>query len=348
MSTHKPPVIAIDAMGGDIGLDVTLTAIALIQKRHNDVHILIVGDENAIRAHKAFPTIDDGRIRIRHTSQVVAMDEAPASVLRHKTDSSMWKAIEAVRDGDAQACVSAGNTGALMASSRYILKMLPGISRPAICAVVPSRGGHVHWLDLGANVDAKPEQLVQFAVMGSELVKAVDEKAQPIVGLLNIGEEAIKGNDIVKETSKLLEQTSLNYCGFVEGNDIFLKEHLDIVVCDGFVGNVALKSVEGIAKYIQTTLEQEFRHSIFSKIAALFSLPVLRRTKRRIDPRTYNGATLLGLQGIVIKSHGNADAFAFANAINVARLEITNGIIGHIRKQLEQPQPRIPAEDTPA
>lgn len=215
MSTQEPPVIAIDAMGGDIGLDVTLTAIALIQKRHNDVHILIVGDENAIRAHKAFPTIDDGRIRVRHTSQVVAMDEAPASVLRHKTDSSMWKAIEAVRDGDAQACVSAGNTGALMASSRYILKMLPGISRPAICAVVPSRGGHVHWLDLGANVDAKPEQLVQFAVMGSELVKAVDEKAQPIVGLLNIGEEAIKGNDIVKETSKLLEQTSLNYCGFV-------------------------------------------------------------------------------------------------------------------------------------
>ena len=189
---------------------------------------------------------------------------------------------------------------------------------------------------------------MQFAVMGSELVKAVDEKAQPIVGLLNIGEEAIKGNDIVKETSKLLEQTSLNYCGFVEGNDIFLKEHLDIVVCDGFVGNVALKSVEGIAKYIQTTLEQEFRHSIFSKIAALFSLPVLRRTKRRIDPRTYNGATLLGLQGIVIKSHGNADAFAFANAINVARLEITNGIIGHIRKQLEQPHPRIPAEDSPA
>ena len=260
----------------------------------------------------------------------------------------MWKAIELVRDGKAQACVSAGNTGALMASSRYILKMLPGISRPAICAVVPSRGGHVHWLDLGANVDAKPEQLVQFAVMGSELVKAVDEKPNPIVGLLNIGEEAIKGNDMVKETSKLLEKTDLNYSGFVEGNDIFLKEKLDIVVCDGFVGNVALKSVEGIAKYIQTTLEQEFRRNIFSKIAALFSLPVLRRTKARIDPRRYNGATLLGLQGIVIKSHGNADVFAFANAINVARLEITNGIIDHIRCQLDRQQNRPAAEEPTA
>ena len=241
MSTSKPPIIAIDAMGGDIGLDVTLAAVAHIQKRHHDVRMIVVGDEPAIRSHKSCSAIDAARIDIHHTTQVVAMDEAPANVLRHKTDSSMWKAIELVRDGKAQACVSAGNTGALMASSRYILKMLPGISRPAICAVVPSRGGHVHWLDLGANVDAKPEQLVQFAVMGSELVKAVDEKPNPIVGLLNIGEEAIKGNDMVKETSKLLEKTDLNYSGFVEGNDIFLKEKLDIVVCDGFVGNVALK-----------------------------------------------------------------------------------------------------------
>ena len=348
MSTSKPPIIAIDAMGGDIGLDVTLAAVAHIQKRYHDVRMIVVGDEPAIRSHKSFSAIDAARIDIHHTTQVVAMDEAPANVLRHKTDSSMWKAIELVRDGKAQACVSAGNTGALMASSRYILKMLPGISRPAICAVVPSRGGHVHWLDLGANVDAKPEQLVQFAVMGSELVKAVDEKPNPIVGLLNIGEEAIKGNDMVKETSKLLEKTDLNYCGFVEGNDIFLKEKLDIVVCDGFVGNVALKSVEGIAKYIQTTLEQEFRRSIFSKIAALFSLPVLHRTKARIDPRRYNGATLLGLQGIVIKSHGNADIFAFANAINVARLEITNGIIDHIRCQLDRQQKRSTAEEPTA
>ncbi|MDO4642394.1 MAG: phosphate acyltransferase PlsX [Cardiobacteriaceae bacterium] len=349
MSSKTPPVIAIDAMGGDIGLDVTLTAVSHIQKQYADVFMLIVGDENAICSHKAFIEIDQTRIKIQHATQIVAMDEAPANVLRHKTDSSMWKAIELVRDGKAQACVSAGNTGALMASSRYILKMLPGISRPAICAVVPSRSGHIYWLDLGANVDAKPEQLVQFAVMGSELAKAVDEKPSPAVGLLNIGEEAIKGNDVVKETSKLLEKTDINYIGFVEGNDIFLKSELDVVVCDGFVGNAALKSVEGIAKYIQTTLEQEYRRNIFSKIAALFSLPVLRRTKKRIDPRTYNGATLLGLQGIVIKSHGNADTLAFANAINVARLEITNGIISHIRNQLpHQQQVHTSDEEKPA
>lgn len=332
------PVIAIDVMGGDIGLDTTLSAVSLAQKQSDDFFVLLVGNEQEIRSHVSFAEIDSSRIEIIHTSQVVAMDEAPANVLRHKSDSSMWKAIEAVRDGKAQACVSAGNTGALMATARFVLKMLPGISRPAICAVVPSKSGHVHWLDLGANVDAKAEQLVQFAVMGAELVKAVDEKPSPVIGLLNIGEEDIKGNDIVKETGKKLEKTDLNYIGFVEGNDIFLRENLDVVVCDGFVGNAALKAVEGLAKYIQLTMEEEFKRNIYSKFAALFTIPVLKRMKKTIDPRSYNGATLLGLRGIVIKSHGNADAVAFANAINVARLEIINGVIAHIRDSLERQQ----------
>lgn len=341
MSIIMQPVIAVDAMGGDIGLDTTLAAVSLALKQSDDFSILLMGNEREIRSHVCFAEIDSSRIEIIHTSQIVAMDEAPANVLRHKNDSSMWKAIEAVRDGKAQACVSAGNTGALMATARFILKMLPGISRPAICAVVPSKSGHVHWLDLGANVDAKAEQLVQFAVMGAELVKAVDEKSNPIIGLLNIGEEDIKGNDIVKETGKKLEQTDLNYIGFVEGNDIFLRENLDVVVCDGFVGNAALKAVEGLAKYIQLTMEKEFKRNIYSKLVALFTLPVLKRMKKSIDPRSYNGATLLGLQGIVIKSHGNADAFAFANAINVARLEIINGVIAHIRDSLERQQAHL-------
>lgn len=336
MTRAAHPTLAIDAMGGDIGLDTTLAAVRIAHKRHPDIHFILVGDEAQIKAHPEFAKLPSASISIRHAGQIVAMDENPASVLRHKNDSSMWRAIELVRDGQAQACVSAGNTGALMASARYILKMLPGISRPAICATVPSQSGHVHWLDLGANVDSKPQQLQQFAIMGSELARAVDNIERPTVGLLNIGEEAIKGNDVVKETGKLLEQSNINYIGFVEGNDIFLRPNLNVVVCDGFVGNVALKTVEGIAKFIQKEMEKSFRHNIWSKIAALFALPVLRRVKTRIDPRSYNGASIVGLQGVVVKSHGNADAFAYANAINIARLEIERNVIGRIREQLNR------------
>lgn len=342
--THAAhPTLAIDAMGGDIGLDTTLPAIGIAQKRHPDIHFILVGDEAQLKAHPEFAKLNAATISIQHAAQVVAMDENPASVLRHKNDSSMWRAIELVRDGKAQACVSAGNTGALMASARYILKMLPGISRPAICATVPSQSGHVHWLDLGANVDSKPQQLQQFAIMGSEVARAVDNIEHPTVGLLNIGEEAIKGNDVVKETGKLLEQSNINYIGFVEGNDIFLRANLNVVVCDGFVGNIALKTVEGIAKFIQKEMEKSFRHNLWSKISALFAMPALRRVKGRIDPRGYNGASIVGLQGVVVKSHGNADAFAYANAINIARLEIERNVIGRIREQLQR---NTPPEET--
>lgn len=336
MTRAARSTLAIDAMGGDIGLDTTLPAIGIAQKRHPDIHFILVGDQSSIESHPAFAQLNPHRITIRHASQIVAMDENPASVLRHKNDSSMWRAIELVRDGQAQACVSAGNTGALMASARYILKMLPGISRPAICATVPSLHGHVHWLDLGANVDSKPEQLRQFAIMGSELARAVDNIEKPAVGLLNIGEEAIKGNDTVKETGKLLEKSNIHYIGFIEGNDIFLRANLNVVVCDGFVGNVALKTVEGLAKFIQKEMENSFRYNFWSKLAALFALPSLKRVKGRIDPRGYNGASIVGLQGVVVKSHGNADAFAYANAINIARLEIERNVIGRIREQLQQ------------
>ena len=336
MTRAAHPTLAIDAMGGDIGLDTTLPAVGIAQKRHPDIHFILVGDEARIKSHPEFAKLAQDGISLHHASQVVAMDDSPASVLRHKNDSSMWRAIELVRDGKAQACVSAGNTGALMASARYILKMLPGISRPAICATIPSLHSHVHWLDLGANVDSKPEQLRQFAIMGSELARAVDNIDKPAVGLLNIGEEAIKGNETVKETGKLLEESNINYIGYVEGNDIFLRPNLNVVVCDGFVGNVALKTVEGLAKFIQKEMEKSFRHNIWSKIGALFALPALRRVKGRIDPRGYNGASIVGLQGVVVKSHGNADSFAYANAINIARLEIERNMIGRIRDQLQQ------------
>lgn len=335
MTVEHMPVIAIDAMGGDVGLDTTLAAAAHALTQSADFSIILVGDEATIRAHKRFSEIDVTRSKIHHCTQVVGMDEPPANVLRHKNDSSMWQAITLVKEGKADACVSAGNTGALMASARFILKMLPGISRPAICATLPTAHGHVHWLDLGANVDAKPEQLEQFAVMGSELARAVDGTPAPQVGLLNIGEEAIKGNETVKETGKLLEQSQLNYIGFVEGNDIFLKKGIDVVVCDGFVGNVALKTVEGIAKFLQLQTEAAFKRNILSKLAAIIAYPVLKNLKKRVDPRNYNGASLLGLQGIVIKSHGNADAYAYANAINIARLETKNHVIAKIRTHLE-------------
>ncbi len=247
------------------------------------------------------------------------MDESPAQALRAKKDSSMRVAINLVKQGEADACVSAGNTGALMATARFVLKTLPGIDRPAICTTLPTVHGHTRMLDLGANVDSKAEHLLQFAVMGSVLatVNGID---QPRVGLLNIGEEDIKGNEQVKEAVRLLAASDLHYIGFVEGDGIFLDE-VDVVVCDGFVGNVALKSSEGVAKLIRHYMTQEFKRNPLTRLAGLVALPVLRALGRKIDPRRYNGASLLGLQGIVVKSHGGADALAFANAIQVAMLE---------------------------
>lgn len=247
----------------------------------------------------------------------------------------MRVAINLVKDGKAHACVSAGNTGALMATARYVLKTLPGIDRPAISTAIPSIHGHTHMLDLGANVDCTAEHLFQFAVMGSVLVSAVDNNPSPKVGLLNIGQEEIKGSDQIKEAARLLEASNLNYIGFVEGDDIFCGD-VDVVVCDGFVGNVSLKTSEGVARMVSHFIRAEFKRNLFSRFAALFAMPVLGNFKKRIDPRLYNGASLLGLQGIVIKSHGGADAFSFENAIRIARLEVEKNIAQRIDKQLEQ------------
>jgi glycerol-3-phosphate acyltransferase PlsX len=261
------------------------------------------------------------RLRIRHASQTVGMDEPPSRAMRNKKDSSMRVAIDLVRAGEAQACVSAGNTGALMATARFVLKTLAQVDRPAIISAIPSLRGQTHVLDLGANVDCSAEHLFQFAVMGSELVSVLDGVPAPKVGLLNIGQEEIKGNEQVKEAHELLARSSLNYVGYVEGDDIFLGE-VDVVVCDGFVGNVALKTSEGVAKMVSQRLKDQFRRNWLTRLAALVALPVIKRFRKTVDPRRYNGASLLGLRGIVIKSHGGADVLAFENAIEIAEKEI--------------------------
>lgn len=313
-------------MGGDIGPDAIVPAALRVLKASGDaLRLILVGQENVLLAGLArLKATGHPYIDIRHASQLVSMDESPAQALRAKKDSSMRVAINLVKQGDADACVSAGNTGALMATARFVLKTLPGIDRPAICTTMPTVRGHVRVLDLGANVDSKAEHLLQFAVMGSVLAE-VNGIAQPRVGLLNIGEEAIKGNEQVKEAARLLAVSDLNYIGFVEGDGIYLDD-VDVVVCDGFVGNVALKSSEGVAKLIRHYITQEFKRNLLTRLAGLVALPVLRAFRRRIDPRHYNGASLLGLPSIVIKSHGGADALAFANAIRVAMLEVEQAV----------------------
>ena len=261
------------------------------------------------------------------------MDESPAAALRGKKDSSMRVAINLVKNGTAQACVSAGNTGALMAISRFVLKTLPDIERPAICSVMPTISGKTFMLDLGANVDCTAEQLLQFAVMGATLVSSVEHKEQPSIGLLNIGEEDIKGNEVVKRAAELLRASGLNFYGNVEGDDIY-KGTTDVVVCDGFVGNVALKASEGLVRMLKTYLHEEFNRNVLTKLAGLVALPVLNAFKRRVDPRYFNGATLLGLRGLVIKSHGSADQLAFKIAIERAAAEARGCVLAHISERL--------------
>jgi glycerol-3-phosphate acyltransferase PlsX len=273
------------------------------------------------------------RVTVHSASEVVAMSEPPADALRRKKDSSMRVAVNLVKNGVAQACVSAGNTGALMAISRFVLKTLPGIDRPAIASQLPTRKGVTTALDLGANVNCTPEQLLQFAVMGSALVAAVDGIDRPSVGLLNIGEEDIKGNEVVKQAAELLKVSGLNFYGNIEGTDIY-KGTTDVVVCDGFVGNVALKTSEGLATMLADFLREEFTRSPTRKLLALFSLPILRAFKRRVDPRRYNGATLVGLKGIVVKSHGGADALAFRYALKKAYVEVAQGIPERIAQRI--------------
>jgi glycerol-3-phosphate acyltransferase PlsX len=326
--------VALDAMGGDHGVNVTLPAALSSLREEPELRLILVGLRDAITAElKRLGASESDRLLIRHASEVVGMDEPPASALRGKKDSSMRVAINLVKEGEAQAAVSAGNTGALMATARFVLKTLPGIDRPAICTALPNVNGHVHVLDLGANVDCTPEQLVQFAIMGSILVSAVEGKSKPRVGLLNVGEEDIKGNETVKKAHELLRASALNYCGYAEGDEIYLGD-MDVIVSDGFVGNAALKASEGLAKLLTQFLRQEYKRTWYSKFAALVSLPVLNAFRRRMDPRHYNGATLLGLSGTVIKSHGGADALAMRYAILEACAEVKRKVPAHIGEEL--------------
>jgi glycerol-3-phosphate acyltransferase PlsX len=327
--------IALDAMGGDAGSSVVVPAAVAAIKNNPGINITLVGDETELTAALAVAGSEtNSRLKIQHASQRVEMDDLPSNALRNKKDSSMRVALNLVKEGHANACVSAGNTGALMATSRFVLKMLPGIDRPAICTALPSVTSHTLMLDLGANVDCNAEHLFQFAMMGSVLAEAVDGTKNPRVGLLNIGEEEMKGNEQVKEAAHLLSGSMLNYAGYAEGDDIY-KGGFDIIVCDGFVGNVSLKTSEGVAKMISAFLKQEFKRNIFTRLAGLVALPVLKALRKRIDPRVYNGASLLGLRGIVIKSHGGADAFAFENAIKVAILEVREDVPQRITAQLQ-------------
>ncbi len=328
-------VIALDAMGGDYGPSEIVPAAIASLRKHDNLSLILVGKEELVRQELANNNYQEGeRLSILHAPEVVEMHESPSQAMRNKKQSSMRIAIEQVRDGHAQACVSAGNTGALMATARYILKMLPNMDRPAICTTLPGKNGHTHVLDLGANVDSSSEQLFQFAIMGAQLTSAVENKDNPTVALLNIGEEEIKGNDRVKQASALLEESHLNYVGYVEGDDIFTGD-VDVIVCDGFVGNIALKTSEGLAQFLQHKLRQAFGKNLYTKLAAAVAVPVLKALKQTIDPKQYNGASLLGLRGIVIKSHGGADRIAFATAIHEALVEVEKDVPARISNKLE-------------
>ena len=323
--------IALDAMGGDFGPEVVVPAALRALDKNADLNLILVGDQGSIESKL---TSSNDRLSIYHASQVVEMDDPPAQALRSKKDSSMRVAINLVKEGHAQACVSAGNTGALMATARYVLHTLAGIDRPAINTTLPSIEGHTYMLDLGANVDCKAENLFQFAVMGSVLASAVDDIELPKVGLLNVGQEAIKGNDQVKEANVLLQNSSLNYIGYIEGDGIYCGD-VDVVVCDGFVGNVSLKTSEGVSRLISNFAKKSFTKNLYTKMIALLATPIMNEFKGSIDPRRYNGASLLGLKGIVIKSHGSADAFSFENAISIAYIEAKKDVPTLIDKQLE-------------
>ena len=326
--------VAIDCMGGDHGVHVTVPAALDVVRGDPETSVILVGRQDAIegelRRHGAAP---GARIAIRHASQIVEMDEAPAAAMRAKKDSSMRVAVNLVEQGDAAACVSAGNTGALIAISRFVLGMLPGVDRPAIATVLPSLKGRTYILDLGANVNCTPEHLLQFGIMCSELVSSVEGRQRPTVGLLNVGAEDIKGNDQVKGAAELMRASDLNFYGYVEGDDIY-KGTTDIVVCDGFVGNVALKTSEGLAQMLATFLREEFSGNLFSRLAGLVALPVIKAFKSRVDPRRYNGASLLGLRGVVVKSHGAADTFAFGFAARRALEEARSGMLAHIAERM--------------
>ncbi|MGH8727065.1 MAG: phosphate acyltransferase PlsX [Burkholderiales bacterium] len=327
--------VAVDAMGGDYGPSVTVPASIAFLRRELSAEIILVGMREQLEAEiGAGKEERPARLHIHDATEVVAMDEPPALALRNKKNSSMRLAINLLKTGEAHACVSAGNTGALMAKSRFVLKTLPGIERPAIASVLPSLKGRTYVLDLGANVDCTPSHLLQFAIMGTALASAVEHKERPSVGLLNIGEEEIKGNEVIKQAAELLRGSGLNFFGNVEGDDIY-KGTTDVVVCDGFVGNVALKTSEGLAQMLATFLREEYNRNVITRVAGLLAYPVVKAFKQRVDPRRYNGASLLGLRGIVVKSHGGADSFAFAQAIERAVEEVRTGVAQRIAARVE-------------
>lgn len=347
----RPVRLAVDCMGGDHGPSITLPACRAFLDRHPDAQLLLVGRPEALAPAEGWARCE----RIA-ASEIVEMDDPVEVALRRKKDSSMRVAISQVKPADdgrapADACVSAGNTGALMAVSRYVLKTLDGIDRPAIATVMPNeKDGYTTVLDLGANVDCEPEHLLQFALMGAALVTAVEGKPDPKVGLLNIGEEVIKGSDTIKRAGELLRSAAdaglLNFHGNVEGNDIF-KGTTDVVVCDGFVGNVALKTAEGLAAMLSSFIKQEFSRNAYAKLAALVALPVLRHFKHRVDHRRYNGAALLGLRGLVFKSHGSADAFAFEQALHRAYDAARNRLLDRVHDRIVESLQALPAAETP-
>lgn len=324
-------------MGGDFGPPVSVAASEMALKNHSNLNLQLFGDETEINQQLKHVSAElRQRIEVSHTTDVVQMDDKPSVALRNKKNSSMRKAIEAVRDEQADACVSAGNTGALMALARFILKMIPGIDRPAIITAIPTAKGHTYMLDLGANVDCDSETLFQFGIMGSVLSSAIDNIEEPQVGLLNIGEEEIKGNDQVKQAAQLLSDSPhIHYIGFIEGNDIFTGD-CDVVVTDGFTGNNVLKASEGVVRLLALKLKSVFEKNWVFKLIGLVIRPILKQFKDEIDPDKYNGATLIGLKGIVIKSHGGASVKATLHAIEEAIAEVEKNIPQRIAQEVEQ------------
>ncbi|MDF1828020.1 MAG: phosphate acyltransferase PlsX [Legionellaceae bacterium] len=333
----KKVTVSVDAMGGDHGLCVVIPACIAAVKKNKKLHLILVGDEQQITEHLLQQSmLTHAQLSIVHAPEVVEMDELPSHALRNKKQSSMRIAVNLVKEGRAEACVSAGNTGALMGTARFVLKTLSDIDKPAIIAEVPTKklNNRTRVIDLGANVDSSAEHLFQFAVMGSALIKALDHKDKPKIAVLNVGVEEIKGNEQVKRTAHMLSQCDvMNYVGYVEG-DQFYSGDVDLIVCDGFVGNVALKASEGIAKLMLTILKESFMRAWWTRIVGLMARPVLAHLKTRMDPARYNGATILGLNGIVVKSHGGATELAFEFAIEQAYLQVENRVVDLVREQM--------------
>ncbi len=329
--------MAVDLMSGDRGPAVVLEACGRWLERHDDAGLVLVGREDCLQAlpEPVAQGLRQERVRLHPAEAVVAMDEKPGRALRHGQQSSLWQALELQASGTVQATVSAGNTGALMAISRHLLKMLPGVDRPAICTALPSAHGMTWMLDMGANVDVSAEHLFQFAVMGHALAVFLTGKQRPSLALLNIGQEEVKGNDAIKRAAQLLRESGLNYQGFIEADGIFLKP-VDVVVCDGFSGNVALKASEGAMRMLEQELQKHCKQRLISRFAAWLGAPVINRLRHEFDPRRHNGASLLGLNGIVVKSHGNADALAFFKALETAAEEMRHAVPEAIRDQLAE------------